>query len=82
VISDDQATRQRLLGSLPWMRAYRCSKDCGWGAVRFSRSRFRQSKRKLKVVGVILLFFLAAAYTVRHMVMRAGTGSDSAEIVQ
>lgn len=82
MVSDDQAARQQLLSALPWTRAFRCSKDCGWGTVRFSRSRFRQSKRKLKVVGVVFLFFLVAAYTVRHMVLHGGTGSDSAEVVQ
>jgi hypothetical protein len=71
-VADDQAAQRLAARVLPFTRAYRCSAECGWRAIRFSRSRFQRVKRKLRVGAVVLLFFMAAAFTVRQLVMRVG----------
>ncbi len=79
---DDRAAEGVLLGTLFFLRRYRCSTQCGWNGIRFSRSRYRRSKKKLRFALVVLVFVVAAAMTVRYMLPRVGTEGSHDEEVQ
>jgi hypothetical protein len=68
------------------LRGFRCTKECGWRGLRFSRSRFRARKRKLKTALIVMLFIVSAAMVVRYMLERAssragGTADDGIQEV-
>jgi hypothetical protein len=79
---DERSVWKGLLVLLPLFRRFRCTKECGWRGIRFSRSRFRRSKRRLRILLIFLLFFLAAAATVRVMLSRVGPRSVHDEGIQ
>jgi hypothetical protein len=55
------------------LRGFRCTTECGWRGLRFSRSRYRARKRQMKAALLIVLFIVAAAATVRYMLSRASS---------
>jgi hypothetical protein len=79
---DDRAAEGVVLGTLFFLRRYRCSTQCGWKGIRLSRSRYRRSKKKLRFALVVLFFAIAAAMTVRYMLPRVGTDGNHDEDVQ
>ena len=67
-----------MLTGLVLLRGYRCTPECGWRGLRFSRSRFRRQKKRLRVALVVAVFILMAAATVRYALSRVGTRSGAA----
>jgi hypothetical protein len=70
------------LSRLLFFRRYRCTAQCGWRGLRFSRSQLRKSKKKIRFVLIVLFFVLAAAYTVRYMLPRVGVGGSHDDGIQ
>lgn len=71
---DARSRHDGLLGLL-FLRGYRCTTACGWHGVRFSRSRFRRQRKRLRIGLVVAAFILMAAATVRYMLARVGPRS-------
>jgi hypothetical protein len=69
---DERSGAVGLLTDLIFLRGYRCTAKCGWRGLRFSRSRFRRQKKRLRVALVVAVFVLMAAATVRYVLSRAG----------
>jgi ABC-type maltose transport system permease subunit len=55
------------------LRVYRCTTECGWRGLRFSRSQFRRRKRRLKATLFVVLFIVTAAVTVRYVLTHLGS---------
>jgi hypothetical protein len=62
---------------LIFLRGYRCTPECGWRGLRFSRSRFRKQKKRLRVALIVAVFIVLAAATVRYVLSRVGTRTGS-----
>ena len=73
---------RRRLANLLSLRRFRCTRECGWRGVRFSRSQFHKSKKKIRLALIVIFFILAAAYTVRYMLPRVGTGGTHDDGIQ
>jgi hypothetical protein len=82
LVPEGPSEKKALLASLLLLRRFRCTTQCGWRGLRFSRSRFRKSKKKIRFALIVLLFVLAAAYTVRCMLPRVGAGGSHDEGIQ
>lgn len=76
VFRDERLGIAEVLTRLLFLRRYRCTSECGWRGLRFSRSRLRRQSRRLKRILIVAAFLLAAASTVRYLVSRAGSISD------
>jgi hypothetical protein len=72
---DERSGINGVLGSLLLLRGYRCTTECGWRGIRFSRSRFRRQKKRLKSALIVAVLLLAAAATVRYALSRTGSRS-------
>jgi len=72
---DERSGARGLLTDLLFLRGYRCTPECGWRGLRFSRSRFRRQKKRLRVALVVAVFILMAAATVRYVLSRDGSRS-------
>ena len=70
------------LATLLLLRRFRCSSQCGWRGLRFSRSQYQKSKRKIRFALIVLFFVLAAAYTVHYMLPHVGTGGTHDDGIQ
>jgi hypothetical protein len=70
------------LASLLLLRWFRCSAQCGWRGLRFSRSQYRKRKKKIRFALVVLFFVLAAAYTVHYMLPSDGVGGTHDDGIQ
>src|ERR1039458_2063218 len=77
VARDERTGASGLLIGLIFLRGYRCTPECGWRGLRFSRSRFRKQKKRLRVALIVAVFILTAAATVRFVLSRVGTRSGS-----
>jgi hypothetical protein len=69
------------------LRIFRCTTECGWRGLRFSRSRLRARRQQLKTAVVVALFIVTAAVTVHYMLSRAssrasGTHDDGVQEVE
>jgi len=64
------------LARLFFLRGFRCTTECGWRGLRFSRSQYRRQKRKLRALLFFLLFVVVAAITVRYVLARIGSGPN------
>jgi hypothetical protein len=62
-----------------FLRGYRCTPECGWRGVRFSRSRFRRQRKRFRVVVIGLVFMLIAAGAVRYVLARMGPSSGPSD---
>jgi len=51
--------------------------ECGWRGLRFSRSQFHRTARKLRVAFVVALFIVLATATVRFVLSRVGSQSSA-----
>ena len=71
-----------LLASLLFLRWFRCTTQCGWRGVRFSRSQFRKNKKKIRFALIAVFFLLAAVYTVHFMLPRVGAGGSHDDSTQ
>ena len=60
------------LTALLFLPEYRCTPECGWRGLRFSRSRFRKHKKRLRSVLIVVAFMLASAATVCYVLSRVG----------
>ena len=67
-----------MLTGLVFVRGYRCTAECGWRGLRFSRSRFRRQRKRLGGALVVAVFILMAAATVRCALSRVGPRSGGA----
>ena len=74
---DERSGAGASLTDLIFLRGYRCTLECNWRGLRFSRSRFRRQKKRLRVALVIAVFILMATATVRYVLSRAGSRSGS-----
>ncbi len=70
---DERVGANGFLLGLLFLRGYRCTPDCGWRGLRFSQSRFRKQKKRLRVAVIVAVFLLMAAVTVRYVLARVGT---------
>ena len=68
-----------MLARLIFLRGLRCKPNCGWRGFRFSRSLFRRRERRLMVALFVVLFIAIAAWTVRYVLSRAGSGSGGTQ---
>ena len=64
-----------MLTDLLFLRGYCCTTECGWRGLRFSRSRLRRQRKRLKVALIVAVFVLMAAATVRYVLSRGGSHS-------
>lgn len=78
-MSDERRGTNGFLFRMLFLRRYRCTPECGWRGVRFSRSRFRQQKKRFRVVVIGLLFMLTAAVAVRYVLARMGPPGGSVD---
>lgn len=62
--------------NLIFLRGYRCTAGCGWKGLRFSHSRFRARKKRLRGALIIVLFIVTAAATVHFVLSRVGLRSN------
>jgi hypothetical protein len=62
-----------------FLRGYRCTPECGWRGVRFSRSRFRRQRKRFRVAVVGLVFMLMAAVAVRYVLARMAPPSKPSD---
>jgi hypothetical protein len=53
------------------LRGWRCTPECGWRGLRFSRSLFSRGKHRVRNAGIAVLVVLGAALAVRHVLSRA-----------
>jgi hypothetical protein len=75
---DERSGIYGALTGLLCLRGFRCTTKCGWRSLRFSRSRLRQKRKRLKSALIVAAFMLAAVATVRYMLSRSGSGPDGA----
>ena len=75
---DERLGLEGALVSLLFLRGFRCKPECGWRGLRFSKSRFRHRKSRLKVAVIVVFFVLAAAVAVHVVLSRVGSGSGPA----
>jgi hypothetical protein len=76
---DERSRASGLLTRLVFLRRYRCTTECGWRGLRFSRSRLRGQTKRLKNVLIVAAFALAAAATVRYLLSRTGSSPGGAD---
>jgi hypothetical protein len=74
---DGRSGVDRVLTGLLFLRGYRCTTECGWHGLRFSRSRLRRQKKRLRSTLIVAAFVLAAVATVRYMLSRTGSHTGS-----
>ena len=65
------------LSSLLLLRWFRCSRECGWRGLRFSRSLYFHRRRRLMTAVIIALFVLLATAAVRMVLSRVGSRSSA-----
>jgi len=61
------------LARVVFLRDLRCKPNCGWRGFRFSRSLLRRRRRRLGYALFVVLFIVATAWTVRHLLLRVGS---------